>query len=231
MIGLGTLINSAAIIIGGILGLFFGKFINKDFRTSVMNACGLCVTAVGFFGAFQNMAAAKNASLMLIISIILGTVIGEILKIEHYIEKLGEWIKARVKIKNDAGFANGFVTASVTVCVGAMAVIGSINDGIRGDISVLLTKSVLDLVIIIALTAALGKGCIFSAFPVAVFQGSITALAKVISPFITEQALINIDIVGSLLIVCIGINLLWDLKIKTANMLPSIIIAVIFAYL
>lgn len=124
---------------------------------------------------------------------------------------------------------DGFVTASLTVCIGAMAVVGAIKDGLTGDYSILAAKAVLDFIIIVIMTASLGKGCIFSAIPVAVFQGAITLLAKLIEPIMTETALSYLSMTGSMLIFCVGVNLLWGKKIKVANLLPTIVFAVIWA--
>ena len=131
----------------------------------------------------------------------------------------------------DQGFVNGFVTASLTVCIGAMAIVGAIQDGIKGDSSILFTKAVLDLIIITVMTCSMGKGCIFSAIPVGILQGSVTALAVLIKPLMTETALANISMIGAILIFCVGLNLVWGKKVRVANMLPSVVIAVIAAFL
>ena len=133
--------------------------------------------------------------------------------------------------EGDGGFVDGFVTASLTVCIGAMAVVGSIQDGILGDHSTLFAKAVLDMVIIVVMTAGSGKGCIFSAIPVAVFQGTITALSRLLEPIMTPAALNNLSLVGSVLIFCVGVNLVWGKKIRVADMLPSLVFAVACAYL
>ena len=121
------------------------------------------------------------------------------------------------------------MTASLTVCIGAMAVVGSIQDGISGDYSVLAAKAVLDLIIILVMTAAMGKGCIFSAIPVLLFQGTITLLSIFIEPVMTSAALSNLSLTGNILIFCVGVNLVWGKKIKVANLLPTIVIAVVWA--
>ena len=124
-----------------------------------------------------------------------------------------------------------FVTASLTVCIGAMAIVGSIQDGIEGDYTTLATKAVLDFVIIMVMTCSLGKGCIFSALPVAALQGSITLLARLIKPLMTQAALTNLSLIGSVLIFCVGVNLVWDKRIRVANLLPAILFAVAAAFL
>ena len=126
---------------------------------------------------------------------------------------------------------NGFVTASLTVCIGAMAIMGSIQDGISGDWSTLGAKSILDLVIVMVMTCSMGKGCAFSAIPVLLWEGGLTLLATVIKPILTEAALGYLSLVGSVLIFCVGVNLVWGKKIRVANLLPAVILAVIAAFL
>ena len=131
----------------------------------------------------------------------------------------------------DNNFIEGFVSASFTVCIGAMAIVGSINDGMYGDPTVLVTKSILDFIIIMVMAASLGKGTIFSAIPVALLQGSVTALSMLIQPIMTETALLYLSVVGNILIFCVGINLVFGKKIRVANLLPSIILAVVCAFI
>lgn len=237
MVGLGTIINSAAIVVGGIFGLLFGKFMKERIQDTLLKACGVCVLFIGIAGAMEGMLKISGSSLLsgrsmfIVASISLGAVVGEILNIEHGFERFGEWLKVKTGNAKDKGFVNGFVTASLTVCIGAMAVIGAIRDGISGDYSILVTKAILDMIIIMVMTCSLGKGCIFSAIPVFVFQGIITALARLIKPLMTTAALANLSLVGSILIFCIGVNTVWDKRIKVANLLPSLIFAVAIAFL
>lgn len=237
MAGLGTIINSAAIILGGIFGFLFGKFLNERIQDTLQKASGICVLFIGIAGAVQGMMSVSGSSLtsgrsmFIVASIALGALIGELINIEHLFERFGEWLKVKTGNAKDKGFVNGFVTASLTVCIGAMAVVGSIQDGIYGDHSVLVTKAILDLIIIMIMTCSLGKGCVFSAIPVAVFQGSITALARLIKPLMTDAALANLSLIGSILIFCVGLNLVWGKKIRVANLLPSLIIAVAIAFI
>lgn len=235
MIGLGTLINTAAIIVGGLLGLIFGKKIPGRLQDTLMKANGICVLFIGIAGTLQEMFTVENGkissggTMMMIGSLAIGAIIGELLNIDHHMETFGEWLKRKTKSDKDASFVDGFVTASLTICIGAMAVVGSIKDGIYGDYSILTAKAILDLIIILIMTASMGKGCIFSAIPVAVFQGTITLLARLIEPIMTETALSYLSLTGSMLIFCVGVNLIWGKKIKVANLLPSIVIAVIWA--
>ncbi len=237
MVGLGTIINSAAIIVGGVFGHLFGKILNERIQDSLQKASGICVLFIGIAGAMEGMLKLSGSSLsagrsmLIVASLALGALVGEILNIEHGFERFGEWLKVKTGNAKDKSFVEGFVTASLTVCIGAMAVVGSIKDGISGDYSILVTKAILDLIIITVMTCSLGKGCAFSAIPVAVFQGLITALARLIKPLMTDGALANLSLIGSILIFCVGVNLVWDKRIKVANLLPSLVIAVAIAFL
>lgn len=237
MVGLGTIINSAAIIVGGVFGHLFGKILNERIQDSLQKASGICVLFIGIAGAMEGMLKLSGSSLsagrsmLIVASLALGALVGEILNIEHGFERFGEWLKVKTGNAKDKSFVEGFVTASLTVCIGAMAVVGSIKDGISGDYSILVTKAILDLIIITVMTCSLGKGCAFSAIPVAVFQGLITALARLIKPLMTDGALENLSLIGSILIFCVGVNLVWDKRIKVANLLPSLVFAVAIAFL
>ena len=236
MFGLGTIINVGGILAGGIFGMLFGNRLEKRFQDTLMVATAVCVLFLGISGALQEMMTVADGKLssggtmMMIGSFAIGSLIGEWMNIEHHMERFGEWLKIKTG-STGAGFVDGFVTASLTVCIGAMAVVGAIQDGISGDYSTLAAKAVLDLIIIMIMTASMGKGCIFSAVPVALFQGAITLLARFIEPMMTAAALSNLSLVGSIMIFCVGVNLLWNLKIRVANMLPALIIAVAWAFL
>lgn len=238
MPGLGTLINAAGIIIGGIAGLLFGKLIKPRMQETMTCACGICVIFLGIAGAMEHMLTAQESgalssggTMMVIASIVLGALVGELINIEAGLERFGGWLRKITHSEGDGGFVDGFVNASLTVCIGAMAVVGAIQDGIYGDYSTLTAKAVLDLIIVMIMTAAKGKGCIFSAIPVIIFQGVITALSRLIEPIMTEPALANLSLVGSILIFCVGVNLVWGKKVKVANFLPAIVFAVACAYL
>ena len=179
----------------------------------------------------ENGAIVSSGSMLMIGCLALGGLVGELLNIEQGFEHFGQWLKIKTGNAKDKGFVDAFVTASLTVCIGAMAIVGSIQDGIAGDYSILATKAVLDLIIIMVMSCSMGKGAVFSAIPVAVFQGSITALAGLVRPVMTDAALSNLSLVGNVLIFCVGINLVWDKKIKVANLLPAIIFAVAAAFL
>ena len=234
---MGTVINMAAIVIGGLLGLLVGKAISKRFQEILYMVCGISTLFIGIGGVMQHMLTVDGNTLgtqgtmMVLGSLTLGALIGEGINIEKRIEQFGQWLKHKTGNSGDAAFIDAFVTASLTVCIGAMAIVGAIQDGMVGDYSILAAKSVLDLVIICVMTASMGKGCIFSAIPVGLLQGSVTALAVVLKPVMTEAALSNLSYVGSILIFCVGLNLVWGKKVKVANMLPAVIIAVLWAFL
>ena len=234
MPGLGTIINVAAIIIGGLIGLLFGKFMKPRFQDTLMKSCGVCVIFVGIAGTLTKMLTVENGAitadgtLMMIACLAIGSVIGELINFERLFERFGEWLKVKTGNSKEKSFVNAFVTASFTVCIGAMAIVGAIEDGISRDPSTLILKAILDMLIICIMTASLGKGCIFSAIPVGLLQGSVTALASFIKPLMTEPALNNLSLIGSVLIFCVGVNLVFDKQFKVANMLPSVIVAVIW---
>lgn len=237
MIGLGTIINTGAIVVGGLLGILLKNIFPERIQDTLLKANGVCVLFIGIGGALQEMLTLENGelvsdgSMMIILSCVLGSLLGAFLDIEKRIESFGSWLKKKTKSEKDTGFLDGFVTASLTVCIGAMAVVGAIQDGMQGDFSMLVAKSVLDFIIVMIMAAAMGKGCIFSAVPVALFQGTITVLARFIKPLMTEQAISNLSLIGSILIFCVGVNLVWGKKIKVANMLPAILFAIAFAFL
>ena len=235
MVGMGTIINTAAILVGGLLGGLFGKALKESTQNTLTTVCGVSTLFIAVSGALEQMltiengAIASRGSMLVIICLAVGGFVGELLNIEDAFERFGEWLKIKSGNARDKGFVNAFVTASLTVCIGAMAIVGSIEDGIMGDYTILTTKAVLDLIIIMVMTCSLGKGAVFSAIPVAVFQGTITALAGFVAPIMTEPALANLSLVGNILIFCVGINLVWGKKVKVANLLPAIVVAVLLA--
>ena len=237
MPGMGTIINTLAIVAGGFFGVLFGRFLHDSAQNTLTKVCGVSTLFIAITGALEQMLRVENGaivssgSMLMIGCLALGGLAGELLNIEQGFEHFGQWLKIKTGNAKDKGFVDAFVTASLTVCIGAMAIVGSIQDGIAGDYSILATKAVLDLIIIMVMSCSMGKGAVFSAIPVAVFQGSITALAGLVRPVMTDAALSNLSLVGNVLIFCVGINLVWDKKIKVANLLPAIIFAVAAAFL
>lgn len=237
MYGLGTIINTGAIVAGGLAGILFGRFLKENVQDTLSKCCGVSTLMIGIAGALEKMltlekgAISGSGSMLLVLCLTVGGVIGELLNLEGAFECFGRWLKEKTGNAKDKGFVNAFVTASLTVCIGAMAIVGSIQDGLTGDYSVLATKAVLDFIIIMVMSCSLGPGAAFSAIPVAILQGSVTALAGLVRPVMTEAALNNLSLVGSALIFCVGINLLWGKKIRVANLLPAIVLAVAAAFL
>jgi uncharacterized membrane protein YqgA involved in biofilm formation len=188
-------------------------------------------------GAMQGMLAidgntlASGKSMLVVLCLAFGTIAGELIGIEKGFERFGEWLKRKTGNSGDREFVNAFVTASLTVCIGAMAIVGAIQDGISGDYSSLAVKAVLDFIIIAVMTSSLGKGSAFSAIPVFLFEGAVTLLARLVSPVMTETAVAYLSLIGSVLIFCVGINLVFGKKVKVANMLPAVVMAVLAAYL
>ena len=231
------MINVAAIVLGGLLGILFGRLIKERHRDTLCKACGLAVIFIGAAGALKSMFSVVDGKLvyggdfLIIGCLTLGALIGELINIEGGFERFGAWLKKKTHSTGDGNFMEGFLNASFTVCIGAMAIVGSINDGIWGDYTVLATKAILDFIIILVMAASLGKGTIFSAIPVALLQGSVTALSVLIKPIMTDTALLYLAIVGNILIFCVGINLVFGKKIRVANLLPAVILAIACAFL
>ena len=237
MVGLGTGINVAAIIAGGVAGMTFGRRITKRCQETLREAVGAAVLFIGIGGALQQMLHIENGTIvsagtmMMIFSLALGALLGEWIDIDRRMERFGQWLRHRSGNESDTRFVDGFVLASLTVCIGAMAVVGSIEDGLHGDYSILAAKAVLDLIIVMTMTAALGKGCIFSAIPVGIFQGGMTLLAGLLSPLITDAAMSNLSYAGNILIFLVGVNLIWGPKVRVANLLPALLVAFGWAFL
>ena len=228
MRGLGTIINALAIVIGGVLGILFKRLLKERYQDTIIKATGFSVVFLGAAGTLSKILTVRpdgtlstGGSMVMILSLALGALLGELIDLDAQFERFGEWLKHKTGSDGDNQFVNGFVSASLTVSIGAMAVIGSIQDGIYGDHSTLVAKAIL-----LIMASSMGKGCVFSFIPVAVLQGAMTALAVVLSGFMTDAVLNNLSLVGNILIFCVGINLVWPRTIKVANLLPSLLVAV-----
>lgn len=236
MIGLGTIANVAAILVGGGIGLLLKGGLKEHYQQSLQKAMGLCTIFIGASGALTGMIYIENGALTtintlpMIIAMVIGTIIGEFFDFDGKMEALGHYLKEKASASGDSRFVEGFVTASLSVCIGAMAIVGSIQDGLLGDPSTLYTKSVLDFVILMVFASAYGKGALFSALPVGVLQGGITLLAALLIGGTLPQPVIeNLSFLGSVLIFCVGINLAFGPKFRVANMLPALIIGGLMA--
>ena len=188
MLGLGTIINCAGILLGGFFGLFAGRCGHPERQEALQKACGIAVLFIGISGAMAGMlqvggsALSSGKAMLVALSLALGTVLGELLSLEAWFARLGKWLRDKTGSSGDPRFIDAFVTASLTVCIGAMSIVGAIQDGVSRDYSTLAVKAVLDCVIIAVMTASLGKGCIFSAIPVFVLEGAVTLLTPAAGP-------------------------------------------------
>lgn len=239
MKGLGTIINVAAVIVGGGIGLFIKSGLKKRFQEIFMQSCGLATIFIGLGGALSGIlhidsttgTISTQNTLLIVISLVLGGLIGELINIEQLLDRFGEKLKSLVKAKNDHSFVDGFVTASLVICVGAMAIVGSIQDGLTGDYSMLAAKALLDFIIVMVFASSLGIGVLFSALPLGIYQGAITLCAALIAPFFSDALISNMSCVGSILIFCVGYNIAFGKKIRVGNLLPAILIPVFYALL
>ena len=237
MFGMGTLINTGAIVVGGVVGALFGKAIKPDQQEALNKVSGVSVLFIAIAGAMEGMLSVDGGvitsgkSMLIVLCLCLGTIVGELLGIEGAFERFGEWLKFKTGNGGDNQFVDAFVTASLTVCIGAMAIVGAIQDGMLGDYSLLAVKSVLDLIIVAVFTSSMGKGAAFSAVPVFLLEGGVTVLASFVAPVMTGLAIDYVSLVGSILVFCVGINLVWGKTLRVANMLPALIFAILTAYL
>lgn len=225
---LATLINAAAIIIGTVIGLAFGKLFKDRARDAVFNATGVLSLVIGL-----SMALKTGHVLAMAIALIAGGLAGTALDIEGAIERLGEALRRRFARKgaaDDGGtFAYGFLNASVLFCVGAMALVGSFKAGVEGDYTLLLAKSVMDAFIAIIFAGTMGVGVGFSALSVLVYQGALTLLSVWVAPLVSQELITELSAVGGALVVMIGINLLGLKKIRTGDFLPALVVIVALA--
>ncbi len=236
MIGLGTLANMAAILFGSAIGILLQGGLRQRFQTTIMNALGLAVMFIGISGALQGMFVVKGEGLetanvmLMIVSLAVGAFFGELIDIETRLDHLGEWIKATLKVKGEKGqnFVEGFVSSTLLFCIGAMAIIGSLQDGLSGDASMLYAKAFIDGTVAIFFASTLGIGVFFSILPLGIYQGGITLSAKYIEPYLSDQMIANLSFLGSILIFGIGINMIFGKKIKCGNLLPAVLVPIIY---
>ena len=228
---LGTIVNSSAVIGGCIIGLLVKGRLTEKISSTIMNGLALCIMYIGISGALKG-----QDTLQIIICIAIGALIGEIIDIDKKLNSLGDFIEKKIngKKKSDVidkiSISEGFVTSSLLFCVGAMAVVGSLQSGLQGDNTTLFAKSVLDGVSSIIFTSSLGIGVMLSSVAILIYQGSITLLSGCLSIILTDSVISNMSAVGSLLIVGLGFNMLGVTKIKVANLLPAIFLPIIYVY-
>ena len=230
----GTIVNCAAVIAGGAIGLLFKKGIKESFTDSINRSLGIAILIIGLNGVISNMFSVKDGvisssgELLLVVFLVLGTLIGELLKLDDRFTNFSNKIEKRF---SNGGFAVGFINATLLFNIGAMAIIGSINDGVSNDSSVLFVKSALDFTSAIILGATLGFGVIFSAIPILIYQGGITLLAETLSGILEGELLRQVCMVGYAIIVAIGFNFILTKKFKTLNMVPALLLPVAYHYI
>ena len=236
MIGLGTIANTAAVILGGVLGLLLKNGIAKRFENILMQALGLATVFIGISGVLKYMLVVEaggistQGTMLLIFSLVIGCLVGEWVDLESKMEDIGIKLKALARVKNDNRFVDGFVTTSLIICVGAMAIVGAMQDGLTGDSSMLIAKSLLDFVLVAILTAAYGIGSAFSAIPIFIYQGAITLIAALFGSVIGDNLIAELSFVGNALVFCVGVNLIREKTFRVANMLPALLIPVLYEF-
>jgi uncharacterized membrane protein YqgA involved in biofilm formation len=216
----GVLVNTLTVIVGSAVGLIFKKAIPEKLAGAVMTAIGLCTIAIGIGGIIKG-----ENQLVMIISLVLGTIVGTLIDIDGKLSKLGDKFQKKIdkEYADNSTFSQGFVTASLLFCVGAMTIVGSMNAGISGHNEMLYTKSVLDLISSVMLSTSLGFGVMCSAVFVLVFQGALVGLSMVLGSFLSDFAIAELICAGSVMITALGLNLIGVTKIKVANLLPGLI--------
>lgn len=230
MSGLGTIANAAAIICGALAGIVLRRGLPEKWQQTIMQGVALCIVVIGLQMAF------KTANIVIVVvSLVIGSIIGEYFDIESNLQKFGSWIASKVYHGKDGSFvaqlARGFISSTLIFCIGAMAVVGALQDGLKQDPTILYAKATLDGIISVILTANLGIGVAFSAFSVFIYQGCLTLLAAFLQTVMTEAVLNEITACGGVLITAIGINMLKILEIRISNQLPAIFIAWLLAYI
>jgi hypothetical protein len=219
---LGTVVNTLAIAGGSLIGLMFRGRIPVAYHQTVLHAIGLAVMLIGITSALKS-----GDILLIIFSLAIGSVAGEYIGIEKWLEKLGNWLNTCLS-KSENEITRGFVTASLLYCVGSMAIVGSLESGLADNHQTLYAKSILDGIASVIFASSLGWGVLFSAIPVLIYQGALTLSASVMKPFLTPLVVDQMSAVGGLLILAIGINLLELKKINVGNMLPAIFVPMIY---
>lgn len=238
MKGIGTIVNVLTILAGGTLGLLMKGGLKPRYQIAVQQAMGICTIFIGISGTLSEMLSVENGallsggSLVLILSMVIGTLIGEFFDFDGKLEQFGQWLKDRVSTGEDSRFVEGFVSTSLVVCVGAMAIVGAVQEGLLGDPSTLLTKAVMDGVTLIVFASAYGKGALFSALPVGILQGGVTLIAALLAKgSLPPEIVANLSFLGSVLIFCVGVNLAFGPKFRVANMLPALVVGALLTAL
>lgn len=236
MIGLGTIVNTAAVIVGGGIGLLLKKGLKDSLQDSLMKVLGTATFFIGVGGTLSQMLVLKDGRLtvegtmLMIFSLLLGTLFGEAIAIEDKLEKLGEFARKVLHADKKSQFVDAFVTVTLVICVGALAILGAIQDGLSGDYSLLFTKAILDAVICMVFASTMGFGVLLAALPLFIYQGGITLGAGFIAPYLTEAMINDICFIGNILITLIGVNLVFAkvIRVRVGNMLPAIVVPILY---
>lgn len=236
MPGIGTIVNTLAVLVGSSIGILAKKSLSEGLQNSLMKTLGVATMFIGIGCTLQEMLVVEddgklstNGIMLMIVSLVVGTLIGETLKIEEHLEGIGNKIKTcKLFRSSDSRFTEGFVTATLVVCVGAMAIVGSFRDGLEGDPTMLYSKSILDFISTMVFASTLGVGVLCAAIPMALYQGLLTALAGVLGHVLTDSIISGMSLVGSVMIFCVGINLFFDKQVKVGNMLPGLLVPVVY---
>ncbi len=234
MTGIGTIVNVLAVLAGGTVGLFIKKGLKDSLQDMIMKVLGISTMFIGASGAlcglltFKDGALSTKGTMLMIFSLVIGALIGELIRIEDRLDRVGEKLKGLVKSGSNTHFVEGFVTNTLVTCVGAMTIMGAFQDGLNGDPSTLFAKSMLDGVVCIVFTSTMGVGAMFAVIPIALYQGGLTLLARFIEPYLTDAMVSDMSYIGSVLIFAIGINLAFGKKFKVGNMLPAILVPIVY---
>lgn len=222
----GNIANAIGIILGGLIGLFLKRFIKDSYSESIMNGIGISVVVIGITSTIKS-----ENMLLIVISIVLGTLLGEIVDIETKLNKLGVMIGSKFQNSDNSSFSKAFVTTTLIYCVGAMAILGALESGLKGDHTTLYTKSILDGITAVIFASTMGIGVIFSSIPVFLYQGTIVLLASVLKEVFTDELILELSAVGGIMIIAIGLNILQLKKIKIGNMLPALLVPIVYFFI
>ena len=218
-----SIVNAIVVVLGGLLGLLLGGRLKEHHTKTIVASLGICTAVIGITGAI-----ATSNILIVILCLVIGTVLGELLKIEHHLDTLGDWLKSKVAKNGGGRFTEGFVTASLLFCVGSMAIMGSFDAGLRGDYNTIFAKSALDCVMAVTFAATMGVGVLFSSVSVLLYQGALTLLAGFVEPYLSAEVILEMSAVGGVMLIGTGMNILGLTKerIKVGNMLPAIVLPI-----
>lgn len=218
-----AIVNAVVVVLGGLLGLALGGRLQERHTQTIVAALGICTVVIGITSAIDT-----SNILIVIICLVIGTILGELLQIEHRLDTLGDWLKAKVAKNGGGRFTEGFVTASLLFCVGSMAIMGSFDAGLRGDYNTIFAKSALDCVMAVTFAATMGVGVLFAGASVLIYQGVLTLLAALVEPYLSAPVIVEMSAVGGVMLIGTGMNILGLTKerIKVGNMLPAIVLPV-----